>query len=110
MKKTFFLLSIVIVLTLTTQAQTLPPSSSEKQEVKVYPNPAQSEGIINVVATNGFIPQSALLITSSGKPLALSNNVTTRTVLNLPKLSAGTYLLSFLNKDKKEETNKLIVY
>ncbi len=107
--KKILLLSIVIVLTLTTQAQTSVTQTSEKQEIGVYPNPAQSEGIINVVATNGFIPQSALLSTSSGKPLVVSNNVTARTTLALPKLSSGTYFLTFFDKYRNKKTKKLVV-
>lgn len=108
MKQLFFLF-LLAGLCLTAKAQTSVSSSTQKQEIVTYPNPAQSEGIINVVATNGFIPQSALLSTSSGKPLALSNNITTRTTLALPKLSSGTYFLTFFDKYRNKKTKKIVV-
>ena len=110
MRKFLFLL-FVIVLAVATQAQISFSSSMQKEDIVLYPNPAKSEGLLNIKSETGFIPQSAQLFNSAGKPLDLffPTTFTSQSVMALPKLPPGIYLLSFLNKEKKRESKKVVV-
>lgn len=110
--KKILLLLLVSVLTITIQAQTPISSPSEKQGIKIYPNPVQSGGTITIISPADFIPQSVVLGTFSGKPLVpfYRNGVTVQSTLPLPtKLSSGIYFLAFRDKNGVTQTEKIMI-
>ncbi|MCC7436811.1 T9SS type A sorting domain-containing protein [Candidatus Nomurabacteria bacterium] len=107
MKKILLLLAFGLLANFC-HSQTSFSNSSEKQEIKTYPNPAQSKSTISFTIQDDFVPVSATLTSSSGDPLGawffISGNK-----LFLPKLSKGVYFLKFLDKNNIAQTKKIVI-
>ena len=98
LKRLLSILSIILLLAVTSSAQTSRTPGSAVKIVKFYPNPATS--FINFEFQTASLPNYSFKVYNFiGKKVAEINNITPRTVINLSEYFRGVYIFQLTDRN-----------